>query len=288
MKAIRKPLSILLLAGALLLVGAAPAAGVGSASAEFAAATCASQYQVKSGDTLTKIANAYNLTLTELANANSLKYPYTIYVGESLCIPKPGSGTTSPTPVPATNSNFTATVSGDQLTINVKNFVKNTIFFVRVKPTTGNYSYIKIGMLTTNNNGVGKATITLPNNTLVKASQLSVCLKNFDNSKLTCTVSQKGGATTSTGISFSVTLSNGKLVFSGKGLPANRMYFVRVNPTVDRSPSGWDKIGDVRANSNGVLSQSLNLPNKYLDDNLLHVCLKDVVTDALTCRIIYP
>jgi LysM repeat protein len=287
MKAIRKPLSILLLAGALLLVGAAPAAGVGSASAEIAAATCASQYQVKSGDTLTKIANAHNVTLTELANANSLKYPYTIYVGETLCIPKPGSGT-SATPIPSTNSNFTATVSGDKLTINVKNFVKNTIFFVRVRPAAGNYSYIKIGMLTTNNNGVGKATITLPTNALIKASQLSVCLKNFDNSKLTCTVSQKGGTTTSTGISFSVTLSGGKLVFSGKGLPANRMYFVRVNPTADRSPAGWDKIGDVRANANGVLSQSLNLPNKYLSANLLHVCLKDVVTDALTCRIIYP
>jgi hypothetical protein len=61
-----------------------------------------------------------------------------------------------------------------------------------------------------------------------------------------------------------------------------------VNPTLNRDPSGWDKIGSVRANDNGVLSQSISLPNKYLSANQLHVCLKDVVTDALTCRIIYP
>lgn len=66
----------------------------GSASS---ASTAGTIYTVKSGDTLAKIAAKYaGMTYKKIADANGIKAPYTIYVGQTLKIPV--SGTT-----PATN-----------------------------------------------------------------------------------------------------------------------------------------------------------------------------------------
>ena len=44
-------------------------------------------YTVQVGDNLFRIALAYNMTFTDLAGANGLSYPYTIYPGQQLSIP---------------------------------------------------------------------------------------------------------------------------------------------------------------------------------------------------------
>jgi LysM repeat protein len=59
--------------------------------------TCAYKHTVVSGETLSLIAIQYGTTYLEIAEANNLKEPYTIYVGQVLCIPEsatniPGDG----------------------------------------------------------------------------------------------------------------------------------------------------------------------------------------------------
>jgi LysM repeat protein len=44
-------------------------------------------YTVQVGDNLFRIALAYNMLFTDLASANGLSYPYTIYPGQRLTIP---------------------------------------------------------------------------------------------------------------------------------------------------------------------------------------------------------
>jgi len=54
-------------------------------------ATCSSEYRVRSGDTLSKIALSCNIALAALAKANNLHPPYTLYVNQRLTVPFSGA-----------------------------------------------------------------------------------------------------------------------------------------------------------------------------------------------------
>lgn len=56
-----------------------------------ASSSCNSRYTVQYGDTLYKIGVWYGLPWTEIAEANGIGWPYTIYYGTSICIPYGGS-----------------------------------------------------------------------------------------------------------------------------------------------------------------------------------------------------
>jgi LysM repeat protein len=62
-----------------------------------AAVTCKFKHTVEAGDTIQYLANLYSVGWEQIANANDLLPPYTITVGQVLCIPggeKPASTTT--------------------------------------------------------------------------------------------------------------------------------------------------------------------------------------------------
>jgi hypothetical protein len=59
--------------------------------------TCAARHTVKAGETISSIAEQYGVTWQEIAQANNLQDPYTIFVGQVLCIPE-GSGTSTAEP----------------------------------------------------------------------------------------------------------------------------------------------------------------------------------------------
>lgn len=73
-----------------------------------------STYTVKSGDCLSKIGSNLGVNWRDIANANGIVSPYTIYVGQTLIIP--GGSTPAPAPSQPSNSGTTYTVkSGDTL-----------------------------------------------------------------------------------------------------------------------------------------------------------------------------
>jgi predicted chitinase/LysM repeat protein len=82
----------------------------GSASAARPAAA-SSQYTVRSGDTLSGIAQRHGTTTSALAKANNISNPNLIRVGQKLTIP--GAGGAKPTPAPS-SSQYTVR-SGDTL-----------------------------------------------------------------------------------------------------------------------------------------------------------------------------
>lgn len=72
------------------------------------------KYIVKSGDCLSKIGSNLGVDWRDIANANGIVSPYTIYVGQTLIIP--GGSTPAPAPSQPSNSGTTYTVkSGDTL-----------------------------------------------------------------------------------------------------------------------------------------------------------------------------
>jgi len=66
---------------------------------------------VEPGDTLSRVASAWGLTVSAVANANGIPNPDLIYVGQ--VIHRPGSGGAGPAPTPGGNS-YTV-VAGDTL-----------------------------------------------------------------------------------------------------------------------------------------------------------------------------
>jgi hypothetical protein len=262
---------------------------VDTALAGPAAVTCAKNYTVKSGDYLTKIAAEYDVTLTELANANNLTAPFAIYVGQSLCIPKSGSSSSSSsTSTSSSSSDFTATKKDEKLTIEVENFPKNAGFYVRVQPVDGSRSWEKVGSLSTDKYGDGDVIITLTSNQLKKASQLNVCLKNTKDDELTCTVtggtytSSSSSSSSSTTGGFSVTVKKEKLTIQVEDFPKNSGYFVRVKPT--NSTLSWEKIGSLSTDKYGDGKVTITLDSNSLKKaSQLEVCLKNIEDDKLTC-----
>lgn len=59
---------------------------------------CAQTYTVRKGDTLSKLARHYGTSVHALAQANRIRNPNRIYVGQRLCIPKQHGGHHPPEP----------------------------------------------------------------------------------------------------------------------------------------------------------------------------------------------
>ena len=86
-----------------------------------------STYTVKSGDTLSGIGSKLGVNWKDIANANGIKSPYTIYPGQKLTIPG-GSSTTSKTKTYTVKSGDTLSGIGQKLGVNWKDIAnKNGI-----------------------------------------------------------------------------------------------------------------------------------------------------------------
>ena len=168
--------------------------------------TCAKKYTVVSGDTLSTIAFNNNLTVQELAAANNLKDPYTLFIGQELCVPGATSTTTTgttttgttttttttTTSTTSTDPNFTFSVASNVLTITTANFPTSGNFFVRAGE--GRFrvsSWYKLGRIRTQKTGAVETSYKLPKQ-LRNATLLTVCVKNATSDAVLC----KRGSTT--------------------------------------------------------------------------------------------
>ena len=109
------------------------------------AAKCKFKHKVKAGETLIYIADLYQTDWKEIAEANELKEPYILTVGQVLCIP---NGTKPvPTTTTTTSDGTTTTVpkeptltvgSGpNSVYVRVDYFAKNTVYYIRIIPLGG-------------------------------------------------------------------------------------------------------------------------------------------------------
>jgi hypothetical protein len=159
----------------LLLLVAVLVAGLAQTQAA-RAQTCAKNYTVVSGDTISGIADANKVTVQELAAANNLKEPYTIYVGQVLCIPgTPTTTTTGTTTTKSTKPSFTVERTALSIvTVSISNYPGRTIYWVKV---VGEGNTYKIGRVRTDKAGSANAVFRLPR-ALFWSDDFTVCLKN--------------------------------------------------------------------------------------------------------------
>ena len=163
------------------------------------AATCAKAYTVKSGDTLSKIAFDYGVTVEAIAAENNLKSPYLIVIGQALCLPSSSSSGTSTSTSSSTTGTSTSTQK-NQITVvdiskriflELSNFPKKTVYYVKVNDGgRRNYVWYRLGTVQTNISGAAQVSFKMPDKMRDK-STVAVCLKNAITDAVYCTRSYR-------------------------------------------------------------------------------------------------
>lgn len=140
------------------------------------AATCEETYTVKETDNINSIARKFKIPATRLEKANNLTEPYTLKVGQKLCIPAPTT---------YTNAKFTANLGANGLGVNGTGFRKGIPFYVRVRENDAS-PFVKLGTIKSDKTGKVVGRVQLPKD-LQDANTLTVCLKNAFNDQSVCT-----------------------------------------------------------------------------------------------------
>ncbi len=154
-----------------------------------AAGKCKFKHKVKAGETLISIAELYQYDWKLIAEANDLKEPYVLTVGQVLCIPggtKP-SGTTSSTTVAAGDkktATLTAGPSYRHVYIKAENFPKYIVYYVQVRVENDPVPY-KVGRLRINKQGFYEGWFHIPLY-VDQTPKMVACLKNAWTDKLSC------------------------------------------------------------------------------------------------------
>jgi LysM repeat protein len=160
-------------------------------------ASCAQTHTVVAGDTLSGISAKYDISVAEIATANNLKEPYTLSVGQELCIPGAAGAATPETTATSTSGSSTTSTGKDpsitlsvdesaMLTIVTKNFPTKSSFYVKVAASgRGTLKYTKIGFLRTKKEGAVSKLFKLPKD-FRKVPTISVCVKNVRTDDQLC------------------------------------------------------------------------------------------------------
>jgi LysM repeat protein len=211
------------------------------------AAKCAATHFVKAGDTLAKISDYYDVPVKDIAAANNLTQPYTISIGQALCIPEKttSSGSTGNCIVKHT------VVAGDTINYLAELYKVDWRDIVKVNELKEPYALI-IGQV-----------LCIPGATKPGSGDTSTGSK--DKAKPTLTVT--GG--------FDI------IGLELKNFPHETTYYVRIANAPENDP--FYRIGRLRTDKTGAFSGYFNLPMYFPNSRHITVCLKNVWNDALGC-----
>ncbi len=164
-------------------------------AASLAKTNCDATYQVKRGDTLTKISEKFGVAANQIVYANSWSEPYTIYVGQNICLPEKtvsGLSKLASKYADAVAAYFTAGRSGGKILIYTYNYPK-TVVLVKVDNASDSAkNFYNLGAINIAQVGNGKTTTFKLPSALANASKLYICLKDRTTSYLQCAYPRSG------------------------------------------------------------------------------------------------
>lgn len=166
-----------------------------AAAAPLAKLDCKRTYEVKRGDTLATIASKYGRAGNQVVAANKWKKPYTIYVGQRICIP-----TEKETGLPKLESKyanaravyFTAGRAEDELLVYTYNYPKTRVLIKVDDADDSARKFYEVGEINVAAVGNGKAwRFKLPT-PVQDARTLYICLKDTTTNYLQCIYPRSG------------------------------------------------------------------------------------------------
>lgn len=151
--------------------------------------TCRLYHTVSANDTLNKIAKNYSVKFSDLVAANKLKEPYTIFVGQKLCIPKASKNGAQGADKDAgaiKAHSFTVTHTKDGFVLRGLDFLKKSTYLVKVDDaSTPEVVWVKLNKFKTGDKTSFTLRFQLPKE-LRNATYLNICLKNQITDQLVC------------------------------------------------------------------------------------------------------
>ncbi len=138
---------------------------------------CDEIYTVKSGDTLSKIAKEFGLTLNRLARTNDVPKNYKPSKGEQVCIPSLVAFSSS--------TSWYASYDGKKITLSGTGFKKNYPMVLRARQDDSSRLITVARGITSDKNGKLTESFKAPKDLLDKTS-IIVCLKDGVTDGLTC------------------------------------------------------------------------------------------------------
>jgi LysM repeat protein len=161
-----------------------------ASAATLAKPECDYTYEVKRGDTLANIGDYFGIGANQIVYANEWKRPpYTIYVGQSICIPdttKSGLAKLASKYANAQAVFFTAGRADKDILVYTYNYPKTTVLVKVDNASDPARKFYTLGTINIASVGNKKALrLRLPTE-LQNASQLYICLKDKKTSYLQC------------------------------------------------------------------------------------------------------
>jgi LysM repeat protein len=157
---------------------------------------CSRTYEVRRGDTLAKIALWYGMPAGQIVELSGMRKPYTIYVGQRLCIPKKaekGALKLASRYTDAYAVYFAAGRAGDDVLIYIYNYPKTDVLVKVDNASDLTWKLVTVGDINTAKLGNNRLVrMKLPAE-LRQAKYLFVCLKDQTTSNLQCVYPRSGG-----------------------------------------------------------------------------------------------
>lgn len=165
-------------------------------SANYDPDKCAYIYEVRRGATLTSIAKAYGTAPNQIAYINDMDRPYTIYVGQKLCIPekdKKGLSKLASKYADAAAVYFTAGRSGNDIIIYTYNYPETTVLIKGENAGASGWKLVKIGSINIAKIG-NQHSLRFQLPTELRVPNLLICLKSKNTGYLQCITPRTGGS----------------------------------------------------------------------------------------------
>ena len=184
--------ALYLLAAVILALALLP---IYASAAPLAKAKCNRTYEVKRGDTLAKIGSKYGKATNQIVYVNNWNSPYTIYVGQRICIPTETVSGLSKLASKYANAQavyFTAGRAGNEILVYTYNYPNTTVEVkvdnagdsIRKLITVDTFDIVDVGNRET-------VRLKLPTE-LRSASELFICLKDKTTNYLQCVYPRRG------------------------------------------------------------------------------------------------
>ena len=176
-----------------LLVIAIP--WVASAAPSAADDDCKTPYYVKRLDTLNKISRYWGVNVASIAEESNMDSPFTIYVGQRLCIPKKNIKNATKVAskyASAYAAYFVAGRSKNDILIYTYNYPKTTVLVKGENAGKSGWKLVDIATINIAKTGNNKTfRFRLPSELRVK--NLLICLKDKTTGHLQCVYPRSGG-----------------------------------------------------------------------------------------------
>lgn len=251
--------------------------------------SCKDYHTVQYGDTLYKIGIWYNAYWPDIANANGIGYPYTIYAGQKLCIPYGSSSGTTDTSGSSTGGialTVTAVKANSFVTVVATNLPKKENFEMRIGKCNSASSVLLENLKTGTDSGTFTRKYDIPSK-YKDVKCLTVYMESIKSSKEAyISFDNKTNYSVSpvptTAMYFQVidVEKNSSVTIKIYNLIKGKKYRVFLGPQGSGAPAGYSIDSFVATSSTKPLVLTYSISKKYKDRAAFDIRVEGMTTPA--------